>query len=427
MVPIPQTERAYRSSKRTALRTVVNFVAIAGSIAIVLAHMVLPDVVAVSFYGVLVIGYVTSKIVLAELYRAQFARMPRRDTSNLSVDVAIAFFNEVPELIEAGIKSGLAQDGILVGRVIAVDDGSRSPETSRYLEHVFRDEPRVLVIRYESNIGKRHALGVAFEHIISPYAALMDSDTVLESTALANLVSRMEDRTAVVTANIRALNRDDNWLSRIIDARYRNAFMIERAAQSAMGSALCASGVLSVYRSNFLRAVKDEWISQRFLAKPVQFGDDRRLTALAMQRGRAIIALDAVAFTMVPTDPVQFVKQQLRWNKSFLRESALAVRDFSVLSVPGFLSFLELFFWFFYLSTIANLLIFNPVVGTWSIMVIWLAYVIATGLFRNLSLIVREPRLVLLVPLYSLAHVLILTPLRLFALVTILDTRWGTR
>ncbi|PRD40338.1 hypothetical protein C5748_27570, partial [Phyllobacterium phragmitis] len=106
------------------------------------------------------------------------------------------------------------------------------------------------------------------------------------------------------------------------------AFMVERAAQSVMGAALCASGVLSVYRSDFLRAVKNEWMEQRFLGEAVHFGDDRRLTALALQRGRVIIALDAVASTQVPTSPVHFIKQQLRWNKSFLRESVLAVKGF---------------------------------------------------------------------------------------------------
>ncbi|PRD40360.1 hypothetical protein C5748_27455, partial [Phyllobacterium phragmitis] len=181
-----------------------------------------------------------------------------------SIDVAIAFFNEDPALIEASIGSVLAQDGVQVGRVIAVDDGSRSAETSRHLEDIFRDEPTVLVIRREENTGKRHALGVAFDHMVSSYAALLDSDTVLEPAALANLLARMDDRTAAVTANIKALNRDDNWLSRLIDARYRNAFMVERAAQSVMGAALCASGVLSVYRSDFLRAVKNEWMEQRF-------------------------------------------------------------------------------------------------------------------------------------------------------------------
>jgi len=36
-------------------------------------------------------------------------------------------------------------------------------------------------------------------------------------------------------------------------------------------------------------------------------------------------------------------------------------------------------------------------------------------------------RLIVLAPLKRLLHVVILTPLRLVALVTLLDTRWGTR
>lgn len=410
-----------------ALRRLANIIAIAGAVAIILAHLALPNAVVIPLYGILVIGYVVGKMALSEIYRLQSARRELRDTSNLSIDTAIAFYNEDPHLLEACIQSVLAQNDIRLGRIIAVDDGSRSAASFNHVRTAFANDPRVLVLRHEKQTGKRHALGVAFDHLTAQFAALLDSDTVLEPQALSHLLAVMDDNTEAATANIKALNRDVNWLSRIIDARYRNAFMVERAAQSTMGSALCASGVLSVYRSGFLRDVKSEWMEQRFLGQSVHFGDDRRLTALALKRGRVVIALEAVASTQVPTVPAQFIKQQLRWNKSFLRESVLAVKDFGVLSFPGLLSFSELFVWFFYLSTIANIVIFDPVVGSWSLVAIWLSYVLAAGLFRNITLILREPRLILLAPLYSLAHVLILTPLRLVALITMWDMRWGTR
>ena len=427
MLHKPMVDPSRPLFRRAALIPFFNGVAIVAALALVLVPRLTHSAVAISIYGALVMGYVITKIVLAEVYRVRFARAPRLATDQLGIDVAIAFFNEDKALIEASINSVLSQEAVLLGRIIAVDDGSPSPDTARHLEQVFRDEPRVQVIRYAQNVGKRHALGMAFDHLVSPYAALLDSDTILQPMALANLLARMDERTAAVTANINALNRNANWLSRLIDARYRSAFMIERAAQSVVGAALCASGVLSVYRTGFLRAVKAEWTGQRLLGRQVQFGDDRRLTALALKQGRVAIVLDAVASTQVPTSPIQFIKQQLRWNKSFLRESVLAVRDFGVLSFPGLFSFCELFFWLFYLYTIGNTLIFDHVVGAWSIAAIWLSYVIASGLFRNVSLIIREPRLVVLVPLYSVLHVLILTPLRLVALFTILDNRWGTR
>lgn len=427
MTLIRSMEPKGRPAWMAALRRLADLLAIAAAAAIILAHLVLPHGLVIPLYGILVIGYVVGKMILAEVYRLHSARRVPRDTSELSIDTAIAFYNEDPSLLEACIRSVLAQQNIRLGRVIAVDDGSESEAAFDHVKLMFANDPRVLVLRNEQQVGKRHALGLAIDRLAMPYAALLDSDTVLDPRALSHLLAAMDEDTAAVTANIRALNRDTNWLSRIIDARYRSAFMVERAAQSVMGSALCASGVLSVYRSGFLQDVKTEWIDQHFLGQPVHFGDDRRLTALALQRGRVIIALDAVAFTQVPTNPVNFMKQQLRWNKSFLRESVLAVRDFGVLSFPGLLNFAELFFWFFYLSTIANIVIFDPIVGSWSILAIWLAYVLAAGLFRNMTLILREPRLILLAPLYSLAHVLILTPLRVGALLTIRDNRWGTR
>lgn len=408
------------------MKTFFNLLAICIALCLIFLHVLVALPYVVGVYGVLVVSYVVGKIVAAEVYRFRLARTPKLQVVGQRCDVAIAFYNEKPDLLRSSVNSILGQAKIVIGKVVLVDDGSLSPDTADAMRSWFSNDPRVDVVRNEVNRGKRHALGLAIERLESPYVALLDSDTVLEPEALANLIARMYPDIQAVTANIKALNRV-NLLSNLIDARYRNAFMVERSAQSLVKSVLCASGVLTVYRSQFLQEVRHEWESQTYLGKPVQFGDDRRLTALALRRGGAIIAIDSVASTEVPTHPWQFVKQQLRWNKSFLRESVLAVRDFGVLTWVGFFSFMKLFFWFFYLSTIANVVIFDRHLGAWSLGLIWIAYVIASGLFRNISVIIREPRLVLLAPIYSLLHVLLLAPLRLVALATILDTRWGTR
>ena len=51
------------------------------------------------------------------------------------------------------------------------------------------------------------------------------------------------------------------------------------------------------------------------------FGDDRSLTNFVLQNWRVLYAPDAQANTNVPEHLPQFLRQQLRWKKSWLRET----------------------------------------------------------------------------------------------------------
>ena len=86
----------------------------------------------------------------------------------------------------------------------------------------------------------------------------------------------------------------------------------------------------SAYRRTAVRYVLEPWLNQTFLGKPSTFGDDRSLTNFVLQRNwRVLYAPDAVATTNAPEHLKQFLRQQLRWKKSWLREiprAAKAVR-----------------------------------------------------------------------------------------------------
>ena len=408
-------------------KRIYNAIAISFAITIFLLDSIVKLPIAISIYALIILSFVFFKILSAEVFHAKQKGEPPRECSDDQCDVGIAFYNEDPSLLTSSIYSVLAQTKIKIQKIVVVDDGSAEPRTTQILRQEFSNDERVIIIRLDVNLGKRHALATAFDHFTSPYAVLLDSDTILESNTIVNLLARMSDKVAVVTSNIRALNVNDNWLTRLIDVRYRNAFMVERAAQSTFGSVLCASGVLSLYRVSFLRSIKEEWVSQSFLGKPVQFGDDRRLTVMALRYGDSIIALDAIASTHVPTNLWQFLKQQLRWNKSFIRESILTFHEFGIFTWPGFLSYLDFFFWLFYLLNLFKVIFIGNPASYASFGWTWLAYMLASGVFRNITLIFRQPRLVLLMPFFTVLHILILAPLRVVALATILDTRWGTR
>jgi hyaluronan synthase len=104
--------------------------------------------------------------------------------------------------------------------------------------------------------------------------------------------------------------------------RYWRAFFVERAAQSLSGEVTCMSGPWVFMRNEALADILDEWYFQEFLGVRSTYGDDRHLTTLFLRNGwDTLFTPDSAVLTDCPTDWKTFLKQQLRWNKSFNREN----------------------------------------------------------------------------------------------------------
>ena len=81
-----------------------------------------------------------------------------------------------------------------------------------------------------------------------------------------------------------------------------------------------------MYRTDVINPLMAEWTTQKFLGKTRTFGDDRGLTNLILSDGHDSIYLPkAKARTIVPQTLGVYVRQQLRWRRSFLMESISAV------------------------------------------------------------------------------------------------------
>jgi cellulose synthase/poly-beta-1,6-N-acetylglucosamine synthase-like glycosyltransferase len=150
----------------------------------------------------------------------------------------------------------------------------------------------------------------------------IDSDTSIAPDGISRLVAWLADpKVGAVTGNLRASNADATWLSRLIDTRYQLLFERERAAQGFFGTVFCCAGPFSAYRRQAVEEVMDDYLGQRFLGGRRVCGDDLKLTNLVLAHGyRSEFEPDARAATDVPTTLRRFVRQQLRWNRSFYRE-----------------------------------------------------------------------------------------------------------
>lgn len=225
--------------------------------------------------------------------------------------------------------------------------------------------------------------------------------------------------------------RSRNLLTRLIDLRYTNAFLYERGAYSVLGSVLCATGVLSAYRREIVLENEDDYLNQRFLGTDVHYGDDRRLTSYALRTGRAVLQETAVALTQLPERMPQFIRQQIRWNKSFFRESLLLLRQLRPTRVAWWLGLAEFLYWVVLTSMLLYAVAIRPAVGGTAPSWQYGAFVALMAYARSIRMIGDGGRVFpvafVLAPVYGLMNLLLLVPLRCYSLLRLRDGSWGTR
>jgi len=372
---------------------------------------------------------------------AAIVRTAPDSAARVRIGTAIPVFNEDPAMLAACLRSLLAQSRA-VDSVVVIDDCSsdtRALEEARSWRARFEAAGiRYVVEAFAVNQGKRHALIRALELQPDIDALLgVASDTVLAETAVARLLDAYaRPGVTAATGLVLALNFKRNLLTRLIDLRYAQAFLVDRGAQSRLGSLLCACGSLALYSAPVMRKYRRDFLSQRFLGTPAIFGDDRRLTNYCLLEGKTVFAEDAVAYTAVPEKLGHFLRQQVRWNKSFFRESLWVLRAMP-LSKPAFwLTFVELGSTLAFTVALMWALIAAPIATGQLVVGPYLVYLFLTAwarAFRYPDLAEVRPSMrdrllgFALAPVYGLMNMLVLVWLRLYAAVTIRSGSWGTR
>ena len=218
--------------------------------------------------------------------------------------------------------------------------------------------------------------------------------------------------------------------------RYCYAFLGERAAYSVLGSVLCVCGSLALYRGATVRKYLDDFLTQRFLGRPCTYGDDRRLTYYCLREGRVLLAPDAIAWTLVPSTMKHFLRQQLRWSKSFFRESLWMVATVPPWRVCWWLTLIEIATWSGFTSALIYSVVVRPAVtGHFAFLTYLVSVLILSYARSGHYLEAQHPDIgwfgrlgtLAIAPIYGLIHMTLLLPLRLVALVTLRDNGWGTR
>ncbi|MEH7237413.1 glycosyltransferase family 2 protein [Bacillus sp. JJ1562] len=386
----------------------------------------------IGVYGSVMITYLLGKMLLSFKYAEVTMEPP-----DLKVSVVIPSYNEAPEAVLGTVESILKQD-YPIHEIFIIDDGSK--DTSAYeavlklrdnlesLETLSDQMPNLIVHRLPENKGKRHAQIWGFERATGDIYVTVDSDCTVFPDAIRELLKPLNDsNVTATTGHVNIRNRTANILTRLIDMRYDNAFRVERAAHSVTNNVLVCSGPLSAYRREVVMKNLGHYGNQNFLGQQVQLGDDRCLTNYAIREGKTLYQSTARCITDAPTKLRTLIKQQSRWNKSFFRESLIALKI--GLKKPNVFIWviLEMFLWIaFGISLVMAFYIASSTMA-WIILIYYLAYVIISAYARNVFYAYKRPLTFLMAPLYGLLFLIILCPLRIWALLTLRSSSWGTR
>jgi len=281
-------------------------------------------------YSLIAAAFLLSRYFFGALYR-EMSVNPRFTPG---VSIIIPCFNE-EKWIQRTILSCINQDyPIDKLEVIVVDDCStdNSAQQIRQIvnqihneEERFLTKDRLKTVFLTENGGKRKALIKGVELAKHELVVFVDSDSFLEPTAVKYLVQPFQDpRVGGVSGRTEVENKYTNSLTKMQAVRYFIAFRIMKAAEAWFDCVTCLSGPLSCYRKKLVLKNSEAWLNQKFFGQKATFGDDRSLTNFILKTHRTYYQDSAICSTIVPSTKDGFLKQQMRWKRSWLRESLRA-------------------------------------------------------------------------------------------------------
>ena len=284
-------------------------------------------------YSIITAVFLLSRYLFGALYKP----VPINPDFTPGVSVIIPCFNE-EEWIQRTILSCMNQnyppDKL---EVIVVDDCSTDRSVEKIREIIsrlkkedqdrYQTRGRLSYYVQPQNAGKRDALVRGAEIAKHELVVFVDSDSFLDPYAIRYLVQPFQDpKMGGVAGRTDVANTYTNGLTKMQSVRYYIAFRIMKAAEGLFDCVTCLSGPLSCYRKEIVLKRKEEWLNQKFFGQKATFGDDRAMTNFVLREYRTTYQDTAVCSTIVPNRYSVFLKQQMRWKRSWLRESLMAGR-----------------------------------------------------------------------------------------------------
>lgn len=316
---------------------------------------------------------------------------------------------------------------------VAVDDGSTDGTKAEILRAKtdFSDLAPTKIISFGKNMGKREAMAEGVLAAEGELIIFVDSDSFVARDGARHLAEHFlaDSQIGAVAGNTTVANDGENFLTKMQSARYGISFDIFKACESVFGVVTCCPGCFSAYRRDALLKVLHTWRNQMMLGTRSTFGDDRSLTNYILEENyKVIYCQTAKAKTIVPESYGKFLRQQLRWKKSWIREGLRAATFIWKKNFVAAFSFYT------------NLLlpIFSPIIVFYTLLVLpilygQMPYIFIVGIFA-LSFLYslfnywqNDNRYWYYSLPFSLFYMLVMVWQMPYAILRLKDTKWGTR
>jgi hyaluronan synthase len=275
----------------------------------------------IQIYSLITAAYILSRIALSMAYKEPEDRGVLK-----KVSIIVSVKNEeghIADTIRRCFQSNYPADLL---EVLVIDDGS-TDRTWTVLSQLEAESPSLRIFRFKRNKGKRHAMAVGVQEAKGEIVVFMDSDVQVDPEGLYRIVQPFGDPTVgAVAGHTQVIIEPQNFISKMESVRYFVSQRIMKAAEGVFGTVTCCPGPFSAYRREAVLKVLRPWLEQTFLGSAATFGDDRSLTNYILRTHKVIYHAGARCATYVPNRWRNFFSQQLRWKKSWSRETTVAMR-----------------------------------------------------------------------------------------------------
>jgi hyaluronan synthase len=383
-----------------------------------------------TIYGLIATTFLVSRIPYAYLHMDYHGH--HNNSEYPTVSIVIPAKNEEESIFET-IKT--CAESIYPSRIecIVIDDGSTDNTAREVLRAEFKYGSDVVrLIKFNVNFGKREAMAVGINESKSDIVIFVDSDSFLAPDAVSHITEHflVDKDVGAVSGNTMVANANTNLLTRMQSIQYSISFNIYKASESVHSAVTCCPGCFSAYRREAVKPLVDTWKNHKFFGSQSTFGDDRGLTNYVLRDWKIVYCEAARASTKVPEKFRIYLKQQLRWKKSWIREGLFAAtfmwrKTHPLASVAFYVNFT-----FPILGPIlAGFVLWRSVVTENPLLFVMFmgGFVLLGTVFALFSRVSHKAENWMFMPVFSVLFVTMLIWQMPYALLTLKNTSWGTR
>lgn len=382
--------------------------------------LVLPRWLPFSVLGVLMWGGWTVRQMLGARYR------PASNHHQESASVVVPVYREDPDVLERCLGSWQRNHPDQIILVIEQTERELIPRARRWAER----DPRIRVLTVEK-ANKRHALAVGIRQAASDIVFLTDSDTVWGDAFLPKMLMGFADRHVGGVGCRQNVYRPGTSLwRRVADWMLDVRFLHYLPATARVGAAPCISGRTAAYRRAAILPVLDEMEFEKFWGKQCISGDDGRLTWLILREGwRATYQLNARAWTVFPNTFRGFVQQRVRWSRNSYRCYAQAIAKGWLWDQPVItsISVFQNLAGPFTLTLATYFFVHETLRRQWALAALAVSWLMLGRAVKSVRHLLSEPEALLFLPLVTLVFIVVMIPIKWYALFTLNRQGWITR